>query len=348
MRALLIVAAALLPVLTGCKDKKRHDKASHDKVSSPKVDWAACELALAKAASVPIDSRVQILLAGCHACGADWQPLLAWNREPGKGGPTREQIEQLMVSCDAFCTGDSKLKFMASVDKVRGQSVNTPWRQLENSCKAKVNGAADDRFMSAPFFALDRIARGAAAQGGTLAAKLAVIELPLPAVTISGAGPALPIAEPVGPMGSLQLTVLGGSIHVGRLPRGKLTAAGVTVDLGNPPYPGELVKLDQLAAKLTALVGNDKTQPITILAPHEMLAQPLVDIVAVAARIAPVQLGANAPESPLGWPLPAPIPIVLEAGTELAVTAEMTVQDLAAELAARVERGESRVGVSKQ
>jgi hypothetical protein len=40
---------------------------------------------------------------------------------------------------------------MSAIDKTRGQGVNTPWRQLENACKDKVNGSADDRFMSAPF-----------------------------------------------------------------------------------------------------------------------------------------------------------------------------------------------------
>src|SRR5690606_15234159 len=145
--------------------------------------------------------------------------------EASRGGPRREQIEQMMVACDAFCTGDSKLKFMAGIDKARGRGVNTPWRQLATACGEKVNGSADPRFMSAPFFALDRIARAAASKGGAIADKLAALELPLPAITISGAGVALPDADAAVPnVGALHVTVLGDAIHVGTIPRAKLAA----------------------------------------------------------------------------------------------------------------------------
>ena len=346
MRALVIA----LVVVAGCKAKKASSGSGSGAGSGSaaplvEIDWAKCDAAIDKAAAAPLDVRPKILFDGCQVCGGDWAPLLTWNTEAGSGGPRRELIEQRMMACHAFCTGDSKLKFMASVDKARGQSVNTPWRQLENACKAHVNGSADDRFMSAPFFALDRIARLVHKRGGTAAQTLATVEIPLPAVTISGAGPALPTVGATASTGTLQISVLGPAIYVGRLPRGKLTPQGVTADLGNPPYPGEEVKLDKLSLKLEALVGDDKTQTLTILAPQAMSAQKLVEIVAAAAPIAPVYLAATASAPTEGWELVGAIPIALEPGMGIAVPKEMTVQDLAKELSARKD---SRVGVTKR
>jgi len=348
MRWLLVLA-----LLLACKSKSEQDKPQIVGTRSV-ITYVGreCEAALSKAASAPLDARPGMLLESCRGlCNdTDWMPLLQWNLEPEHGGPRREQIEKIMVECDAFCTGDSKLKFMSAVDKTRGQNVDTPWRQLAKTCKEKVNAAADERFMSAPFFMLDRIARAAAngPRGTELAAKLAGIEMPLPAVTISGAGVALPEADGVLPsVGPVHITVLGDAIYVGRMPRGKLTAGGVTVDLGASGYPGEQVKVEELGEKLTALVGErDKTQPITLLAPNAMPAQKLVPIIVAASAVAPVHLGANAPESPEGWQLPGAVPIALAPGKDIAVTAEMTVQNLAKELAARAASKQARVGVT--
>lgn len=345
MRALWLVA-----LLVACKGKPTDDPAHTGSATTAAVtiDWAACDKALAKAATAPLDARPQIVLDGCRVCGGDWKPLLLWNVEPSSGGPRREQIEQMMVECNAFCTGDSKLKFMAGVDKARGQNVNTPWRQLAAACKDKVNAAPDDRFMSAPFFALDRIARAAAGRGGATADKLAALELPLPASTIGGAGVALPDADGVAPKsGDLQITVLGDQIHVGRMPRAKLGAAGVTVDLHAAGYPGDAVALEQLGAKLLELAGSGKAQPATLLAPHAMPAEKLIPIVAAASAVAPVYLAASAYESPEGWQLPGTIPVALEAGKGIEVTGEMTVQNLATELGQRATQKARRIGIAK-
>ncbi|HEY5924893.1 MAG TPA: hypothetical protein VIV11_24600 [Kofleriaceae bacterium] len=350
MRGLLIVPIALVLVV-GCKGKKKQEPAAGSGSGSKvdvKIDWAKCEQAIDKAAGAPLAARPMILIQGCQACGRDWTPLLQWNTDPATGGPKREQIEALLVACDAFCTGDSKQKFVLGVDKVRGQGVNTPWRQLAKACEAKVNGSPDDRFMSAPFFALDRIARAVAAKGGATADKLAAIELPLPAVTITGAGVILPDSESVTPkVGELQITVLGAEMYIGRMPRAKLTAAGVVAQLGDKGYPGEKVETDKLGAKLRELVGDDKTQTITILAPHAMPAVNVVPVIAAASAVAPVYLAANAHEAPEGWQLAGAIPIALEAGDQIKVTGEMTVQNLARELAAHVARKLDRVGVTK-
>jgi hypothetical protein len=202
--------------------------------------------------------------------------------------------------------------------------------------------------MSAPFFALDRIARAAGAKGGATAEKLAALDLPLPAVTISGAGVVLPDSNGVTPkVGELQVTALGDAIYVGHMPRAKLTAAGVVAELGTVGYPGEQVQAKDLGAKLRELVGDDKTRTITVIAPHAMPAQTLVPIIAAASPVAPVYLAANAYESPEGWQLAGAIPIALEAGGSnvITVTGEMTVQNLASELAKRVTQKLNRVGV---
>ncbi len=347
MRALVLVA-----VLAACKGKDKPAPHAGEEPSGPvavRIDWARCEQAITTAASAPLAARPQLVLDGCQVCGGDWKPLLAWNVEAASGGPKREQIEQMMVACQAFCTGDSKLKFMAGIDKARGQSVNTPWRQLATACGDKVNGSADARFMSAPFFALDRIARAVESKGGAIADKLAALELPLPAITISGAGVALPESDAVSPnVGTLHVTVLGDAIHVGTLPRAKLGASGVLAKLGDGDYPGEVVSVAKLGEALRVLTGGDTTQPITILAPHAMPAVKLVPIIAAASAVAPVHLGAHAHESPEGWQLPGAIPVALQAGKDLVITDEMTVQNLARELAAVAARKQQHIGVTKQ
>lgn len=342
----------LIPLLWACKDKQ--DKRQPVPAAEPAVSTyvsSACELAIDKAAAAPLAARPKILIDSCPVCSQhDWEPILAWNVEPAAGGPKREDIEQLMVACDAFCTGDSKLKFMAGIDKARGQSVDVPWRRLADTCKDKVDASPDHRFMSAPYFALDRIARAlATVQSGALAGKLAALELPLPALTVSGAGVALPEVEQVAPTtGAIAVTVIGDAIHVGRMPRAHLGAGGVNVDLPAPGYPGDPVNADQLAAKLTELVAGDATQTITLLAPQAMPAKHLVPIIAAASKVAPVHLAASAAASPEGWQLAGTIAVALEAGKDIQVTDEMTVQNLARELAARAARKPGRVGVTKQ
>jgi hypothetical protein len=120
----------------------------------------------------------------------------------------------------------------------------------------------------------------------------------------------------------------------------------VKADLGVDGYPGKTVTPNELAAALTAL-GASKTTPVTILAPSAMMAAKLVPIVAAAATVTTVYLGAHATESPPGWDLPGAVPIALEAGgaEAIRVTATMTVQQLADELARRATGTANRVGI---
>jgi hypothetical protein len=162
--------------------------------------------------------------------------------------------------------------------------------------------------------------------------------LPLPALTVAGTGLVLPELDTgtTPKVGELSITMIGDAIHVGNLPRAKLGPNGVIVDFGKDPYPGKEVKLADLPAALTALIGDDKTQTVTLLAPHAMPAEKLVPIIAAAAPIAPLYLGAAAEESPVGWQLPGAIPYALQMGNNgIKVTGEMTVQNLASELAGK-------------
>src|SRR5262249_37654650 len=157
----------------------------------------------------------------------------------------------------------------------------------------EVSAVPDTRFISAPLFALDRIARAAGAHGGEAANLLASIELPLPAVSITGAGIVIPDVESdVNPTaGPIAITLTGGQICVAKLPRARMSASGLMIDLGG--YPGDPVKPEALAAALQKLA--DPSSPgITILAPTATPAEALVPIVDAASKLGPVYLGANA------------------------------------------------------
>jgi hypothetical protein len=345
-RALL----AVLLLAGACKDKS----VSKTETKAVEVDWKACDAALAKAAAAPLHARPTILIEGCRVCG-DPTPIIRWNTPHPEGGPTRAEIEAAMLRCTAYCNADAKQKFLGTLDQARATSSRAPWRQLGEICKDKVSAVPDQRFSSGPLLVLDRIARAAAAHGGQSATLATAFDLPLPALTLVGTGVQLPDLDTgVTPTaGEIQITVLAGDVHVGRMPRAKLGPSGVSVELGTDGYPGKAVPLADLASVLEALVGDNKTQTITLLAPHATPAQTLVPVIAAAATVAPVYLAANAHEAPEGWDLPGAIPVALEAGSAsasapISVTGEMTVQQLAAELGKRVAQKVNRVGVIAQ
>ncbi len=356
MRAFLVAALCIV----GCKDNGKTPKATRppqnadphgtlraDAGPPPPIDWAACDAAVTKAGAADLAERPRILIDGCHVCG-DWAPILRWNTPTPAGGPKRVEIEAAMDACSAFCLGDARLKFLGTLDDARGRSSRMPWKQLAVLCKERVSAVPDIRYVDAAYFALDRIARAIAAKGGDLATRVAAIDLPLPALSIVGVGPPLPVlaAGVSGTVSELQITVLAGTITVGRMPRARLGADGIKVDLGSDGYPGKTVTVAELGAALTAL-GGDKTKTVTILAPHPAPALPLVPVIAAAAKVMPVTLGARAAASPEGWELPASLPITLDANPANAVrvTAETTVQQLADDLAKRIADKANRVGI---
>jgi hypothetical protein len=182
--------------------------------------------------------------------------------------------------------------------------------------------------MSAAYFALDRIGRHVAARGGESAKRLDGFDVPLPPSTRSGVGPTLPASPELAPAPSIAISVLGPEIRVGTLPSGKLGTHGVVV---SGDYPGTATKLDGLAAAVAKLAPPG---PVVVLAPKALPASRVVEI-ARAAKVKLV-LGAAAPEPPTDWQLPAAIPAVIDASakTKLEVSSAMTVDDLAAKLAA--------------
>ena len=287
----------------------------------------SCKSSLARIAALAPTQRAQALLDACHPCG-DWQALLQWNNPPDVGGPPRSEIERSMLACNAYCEPNAKQRFLGTLDAARGQDTRGPWRALGEVCKEAVSAVPDTRFMGAPYFALDRIARSIADP-----ALLAAIQLPLPALSISGVG----LALPQGPLlpadaGLAAITVDAGQIQLGTLPIAQLTPSGLHV---SGDYPGTPLDAKALAAALTtpALAGH----PVSVLAPRELPAARIVDVIAAAGghelRLA---VGVRGPG---GWSSPGSIPVAMTvkpaAGVRLALDSSPEVAIKAAKAADR-------------
>ncbi|CAN5915613.1 hypothetical protein BH11MYX3_BH11MYX3_08790 [soil metagenome] len=267
-------------------------------------DWALCKAALEASPKTPATRQVAALIDACKPCG-DWTPLLTWATPTEDGGPKRKDIESTMIGCKAYCDPNAKMRFLGGLDDNRGKDkVNrVPWRLLGEFCKDAVSSVPDARFMSAPYFALDRIARDVAARpdGATL---LAAIDLPLPAASVTGAGLELPTSAVTRPTTApSQLTVTLDDLRIGSLPHAKLGANGVTV-IGEG-YPGDTVKLADLPAALDKL-----PQPVLVLMPRKMSAMRLVDVLAAIKRRT-VQLGLAATSTLPGWSIYGASPVEL-------------------------------------
>jgi hypothetical protein len=351
------VAIIAVVVVAACGGKKKHEpvttagsgSAGSAEVASD-IDWTACDAALRQAATAPLDNRPALVIDGCKVCG-DWTPILKWQTAEQNGGPSRTQIMTAMERCHAYCNGQAKQKFMGTLDDARGTNGRAPWHHLGVTCKGDVSALPDDRFESPPLFALDRIARAAAKHGGDSASLALAIELPLPAVSLTGNGITIPDVETeVNPTaGPIAITITGGAMYLAKLPRAHMTATGLAIDLGG--YPGDVVKPEKLADALGKLADpNGGIVAISILAPTATPAEQLVPIIAAAAKIAPVYLAANAANTPEGWDLPGNIPVALDIAAKAGpghdatykISHELTVQNLATELAQR-----SKAGVKK-
>ncbi len=313
-----------LAVLAACKGRQRESptqdppKPADAGLADANLD--ACRATAARVPSLPATERVQALLDGCQPCG-DWAPLLAWNTPAAQGGPTRAAIEQAMLACQAYCEPNAKQRFLDTLDAARGQSTRAPWRHLGEICKAAVSAAPDTRFMSAPYFALDRIARAIGDPG-----LLAPIELPLPALSINGIGFDLANSPKTAPeAGPAALTVDAGQISLGSLPIAKLSATGLAV---SGDYPGTAVEPKALAAALARpeLAG----QPIALLAPSGLAATRIVEVIGAAGGH-DLRLAVAVP-GPQGWTFPGTVPISLTAtpgtgdtgGTSIQLTLDAT------------------------
>ena len=255
-------------------------------------DWAVCKAALEASPKLPPTKQVAALIDACRPCG-DWKPLLEWQTLAEDGGPKTKDIEATMLGCKAYCDPNAKMRFVNGLDEARGKNNRRPWRVLGEFCKEALSSVPDARFMSAPFFALDRIARDVAARpdGAKL---LAAIDLVLPAVSVTGAGldvPASAVTKPSAAPSQLTLTV--DEIHVGALPHAKLGANGVTVTADS--YPGNVVKLADLPAAFDKL-----PQPVLVFMPRKMSAEKLALVLATTKRRT-MQLAVEATSTLPGW-----------------------------------------------
>ena len=330
MRLAIICAVLAL----GCKGKPAAE-GSGGSAARPEVDWGKCEAALKKAKGLPTFARDQVIIDGCRVCG-DPTPLLRWSTPAESGGPKRAAIEQAVAACDAFCDPNAKQRFFGTLDNARGTSSHVPWRNLGEICKDKVSAVPDTRLASAPLLLLDRIGRAIAGRGGETASLIADLDIAVPAVTLSSVGPALPnvdgaLATPA----AHQISILGDDLFVGELPHARLGATGVAV---TGEYPGKAATLEQLG---TSFEGK-----AVILAPLATPAKRVVELVA-AVGDGRLYLGADAPGAPDDWVLPGMIDVALKSGgaNPIIVTPDMTVQNLATELAKYAARHEPALGL---
>lgn len=297
--ALMLVLAVLVACKGSQRDSPPQDLPKPADAAIPDANLDACRATAARVPSLPPPQRALALLKDCQPCG-DWTPLLAWNIPQADGGPTRAAIEQAMLACKAFCEPNAKQRFLGTLDAARGQPTRTPWRLLGEICKAEVSAVPDTRFMGAAYFALDRIARAIHDPG-----LLAAIELPLPALTVSGVGVELPSSPMTTPeAGPVALTLDAAQILLGTLPTAKLSPTGLQI---TGDYPGTPVDPKALAAALAKpeLAGH----PIALLAPNGLGAARVVEVVAAAGghdlrlAVADVQVR--------GWTVPVTVPISL-------------------------------------
>lgn len=279
----------------------------------------ACRAAAARVPSLPPAQRTVALLEGCQPCG-EWGPLLAWDIPTADGGPTRAAIERGMSACKAFCDGAAKQRFFEALDSARGQETRKPWRVLGELCKAEVSAVPDARFMTAPYFAIDRAARLVGD-----ASLLAQIELPLPAISISGSGMELPTSAVVIPeAGPATLTVDAAQFLLGSLPTARLSPAGIQV-AGD--YPGARIEPRALAAALGkhGLAGK----PVALLAPRQLPAVRIYEAVAAAGGHE-IQLAVARLEL-RNWILPATVPVALTARPGGRAAVRLVLDDTAVE-----------------
>lgn len=259
----------------------------------PDANLDSCRAAAATAVGLPAHERAKTLLDACKPCG-DWDPLLRWSIPAGNGGPSREAITSTLVACKAYCDPNAKQRFLNNLDDARGQDTRKPWRLLGEICGAEVSAVPDARYMSPEYFALDRIARALA---------LTVpLDIPLPAVTVTGIGITPPNVVPAVPQpGAPLLTVDATQVLLGAMPLAALTATGLTV---HGDYPGAPVALSALSAALGKL-----DLPAVVLASAALRAARIAAVVASGDGRS-FRLAAALP-GPGGWTVPGAIPIDL-------------------------------------
>jgi hypothetical protein len=314
---------ALVLVLAACKKHDAQPTPPKRDAAPVAVDWARCEQRIRTLAEVEGDgARVEALIDACEVCG-DWKPILDWAKPQAEGGPSRSAIEQTMTRCDAWCDPNAKQRFMGTLDEARGVT-RAPWRYLGEVCKDKVSAVPDGRYLSAPYFALDRISRAVAAHGGPAADDLARFWFALPPLSVTGSGIDVPDwdGNPVAIANNMRVvTVLADKLTVCDLPRAHLAASGVQLVGKGPLYPGE----PTTAAELAKAGGT-----YAVIAPRGMPAKQLLAMLAPLRGQMP-HLVVHERGKQAAWPMVAMIPSPLDLDAH--VDDKATVQDLAATIA---------------
>jgi len=292
-------AGSAAPIVTA-----DHPPIPIDAPPPPLGDWDKCKAGLVAAATGPSTKRVDMILEACHPCG-DWTPILAWQTLQEDGGPNRKLIETAMAGCKAWCSPNAKVRFMGTLDDARRSQTRTPWRELATQCKEAVSAVPDGRFLTAPYFAIDRVARWAGEQPGGPEA-LAAIDLPLPAITQTGVGVQLPNAPVTKPTElAAQLTVTTDTVSIGTMPHAKLTPTGI-VHQGDI-YPGAIVSLKELSARLDKVGGK------AAIFAHPSLPAARIQAIAAAAGSHPIVIAAASKAGPVGWDQHGIVPVFLTA-----------------------------------
>ena len=311
--------AALLVLITAACGS--HDAPAPPPATAPidggvraPVVTAECRAAIQAGPKTALDARVIVLLDACQVCGP-WAPILDWRRPHPQGGPTRAEIEAAMLGCNAYCDPNAKQRFLGTLDDARGATSRAPWRWLAETCKAAVSAVPDTRYGSAPLFALDRVARAVGSAGGPDALALSQLDIPLPALSISGVGVELPrstAVEATAPRA--QITVTANDVRGGLLPVGHLTRDGVVTDYGGTGeaiYPGALLAIGG-AGSAGAGAGSNvalTAEELVVLAPAKLPAERVADVVSRLAN--PRVLLGVAVDGPDGWELVGTIAVSL-------------------------------------
>jgi hypothetical protein len=256
---------------------------------------AGCAAALATARDAPPTERFAIVAKACPACGIDWAPILASTRLAATGHTLakRDTFDVAIKACGGTCTKAARDTLLDGIEAIENERMlDLPWKRLARDCKDLLWPSPNDRFASAPWYVLTRIAR----------AKVAIaapVELPLPGQMMGGNGVELPLGVHVLPaLPAVHVTVLANQQMVAPAPTVTLGADGLVV-AGTEGYPGTHLEPAALAAELATLRAAHPG-PVALLAPHAASATRVVDLV-TALPAETVHLAVFGPPPAEGW-----------------------------------------------
>ena len=259
------LASIVLLALVACGDRRERSAAA--------TAGQACTAALAAAATQPATARTAAILRACPVCGPSFEPLLGAIH----GYPDLAASVTLVNACELGCSRRAIGRWRSLLgDVVPGSGAARPWRALAEDCPAAMATTdATARWASPSWLALTLIgARLKAAAPGAPTAPADGVTIALPPWSVVGTGlvVASGTASDAAPWRAVTLTDAG--MFAARLPRGRLSADGWTVDVDPAPYPGATVTDGAAAIAVTgaapALPG--RTDDLLLLAPRGMAA----------------------------------------------------------------------------